>query len=393
MITKHKTASQLLSSISIFFLLLIQGCTLGVGGTASAPVINPPGGIKYQAKSVTIATQTSGANIYYTTDGTLPSSSNGNLYMGPITVNTNTTLRAIAVKEGIAVSEVAQETYSMRILILDRENNRLVEIKDMSGTGWSTTTLSTDRPCDMALDSRQRIYIVDRWNHRIARMDDFSGAGWITWGVGILQYPIGIAIDTQDRIYISDQYNHRVVRIDDMTGAGFASYGSEGTGTGKFDYPCNIALDSLGRIYIADNWNGRIVRINDLSGAGWISYGTYGTGGTQLNGPFGLAVADDGKIYIGEAASNDYVNAWRLVRIDDMIGNGRIDLGILGNGINQFYQVQKICIGSGTRLYLCDVSNHRIVRIDSMTGTGWTTFGTSGSGSNQFNRPHSIIGP
>ena len=56
---------------------------------------------------VQIQCLTSGASIYYTTDGTTPSASNGTLYSSTFTVNKNTTVKAIAVKAGLLDSDVA----------------------------------------------------------------------------------------------------------------------------------------------------------------------------------------------------------------------------------------------------------------------------------------------
>ena len=58
----------------------------------------------------TITTTTSWSNIYYTTDGTTPSSTNGTLYNGPFDVTEETTIKAIATKEGFTNSGVTTTT-------------------------------------------------------------------------------------------------------------------------------------------------------------------------------------------------------------------------------------------------------------------------------------------
>ena len=70
--------------------------------TVSSPVFSPNGGLINAATQVTIHSDTEGAAIYYTTDGTTPSTSNGTLYDGPITVSATTTIKAIAIKGGFA---------------------------------------------------------------------------------------------------------------------------------------------------------------------------------------------------------------------------------------------------------------------------------------------------
>jgi len=60
--------------------------------------------------SVEIACETSGASIYYTTDGTNPTASS-TAYTGAITISETTTLKAIAVKDGES-SNIATATYT-----------------------------------------------------------------------------------------------------------------------------------------------------------------------------------------------------------------------------------------------------------------------------------------
>lgn len=80
--------------------------------SAPAPTLSPTPGVYPTAQSVTIADTLSGAAIYYTTNGTLPSTSS-TLYTGPIAVNSTTTLEAIAVKTGYNNSSVTSGTYTI----------------------------------------------------------------------------------------------------------------------------------------------------------------------------------------------------------------------------------------------------------------------------------------
>ena len=60
---------------------------------------------------VAISSGTDGALIRYTTDGKAPSETHGEVYQAPIEVSTTTTLRAIALAEDHAPSEVGTHTY------------------------------------------------------------------------------------------------------------------------------------------------------------------------------------------------------------------------------------------------------------------------------------------
>ena len=61
--------------------------------------------------SVTITSNTPGASIHYTTDGSPPSRLNGTLYTGPIPISTTTTLRTVAFKADHLSTSVDTRTY------------------------------------------------------------------------------------------------------------------------------------------------------------------------------------------------------------------------------------------------------------------------------------------
>ena len=80
------------------------------------PEFSLPGGRYYETQTVTISCETPGAHIYYTTDGSEPSATNGTLYDGgSITVDETMTLKAIAVYGGVS-SAVIPVTYTIQPL-------------------------------------------------------------------------------------------------------------------------------------------------------------------------------------------------------------------------------------------------------------------------------------
>ncbi|QEH37901.1 CotH protein [Aquisphaera giovannonii] len=60
---------------------------------------------------LTLGTATAGASIYFTTDGSTPSPTNGTLYAGPIHIAGTTALRAVAFLDGYIPSHVESDTY------------------------------------------------------------------------------------------------------------------------------------------------------------------------------------------------------------------------------------------------------------------------------------------
>ncbi len=79
---------------------------------AATPVITPAGGSYTSPQSVTITDATTGATIYYTTDGTNPTTSS-TVYAGPITVASSETINAVAVATGFTESAVASAVYTI----------------------------------------------------------------------------------------------------------------------------------------------------------------------------------------------------------------------------------------------------------------------------------------
>jgi hypothetical protein len=86
--------------------------TITGGGSAATPTFSPAAGTYSSAQSVTISDATSGATIYYTTNGTAPTTSSTQ-YTGPITVSSTETLKAIAVATGDTNSAVASAAYTI----------------------------------------------------------------------------------------------------------------------------------------------------------------------------------------------------------------------------------------------------------------------------------------
>ena len=84
-------------------------------------------------QQVEITTDTPGAEIRYTTDGSLPTASSGLLYGGPIPITTTTTLRAAAFKTEFIPTNVDTQTY----IFLDD-----VIRQPANPPGWPTDTAS-----------------------------------------------------------------------------------------------------------------------------------------------------------------------------------------------------------------------------------------------------------
>ena len=84
---------------------------ISTGIQCSAPEYSPAAGEYAATQSVEITSDTVGATIYYTLDGTTPSESSAE-YVSAISVPLYTTLKAVAVRDGFLDSDITVGYYS-----------------------------------------------------------------------------------------------------------------------------------------------------------------------------------------------------------------------------------------------------------------------------------------
>ena len=146
---------------------------------------------------------------------------------------------------------------------------------------------------------------------------------------------------------------HQVFRYDTQTEE-IQFVGAPGAGPGQLTRPERIALDAQGRIYVADG--NRIVRMNDITGNGWTAFGSHGGGAGQFNFIVGIAVDGRGRIYVSDFFNN------RLVKMDDLTGAGW-----------QVYPIHRpggVATDTYGRIYMALPVGGRIVRMEDITGAG-----------------------
>ena len=84
--------------------------------TCATPTISIPADAFVSTKNVTIDCATAGASIYYTTNGDTPTTSS-TAYTDPFEISATTTVKAIAVKDGLDNSAVASQTFTKETVI------------------------------------------------------------------------------------------------------------------------------------------------------------------------------------------------------------------------------------------------------------------------------------
>ncbi len=87
-----------------------------INGKVSKPLFIPAGGSYVQEQNVAISVYPNDANIYFTTDGSMPVADPALLYTGAIPVTQTTTIRAFATMAGWQDSDPEMVTYTLNVL-------------------------------------------------------------------------------------------------------------------------------------------------------------------------------------------------------------------------------------------------------------------------------------
>jgi trimeric autotransporter adhesin len=109
------SATETLKAIAIatgFSLSIVASASYTITPPAATPTFSPAAGTYTAAQTVKIADATPGAAVYYTIDGTTPTTSSPK-YTAPIVVSTTETLKAVAIATGFSLSDVSSAAYTI----------------------------------------------------------------------------------------------------------------------------------------------------------------------------------------------------------------------------------------------------------------------------------------
>lgn len=125
------------------------------------PTFSVSSGTYMESKTIGIESETLGTAIYYTLDDSTPTRSS-NYYWGPFTISTTTTVKALAIKDNMADSDVASAEYTIAgssgIRAVNPANYSVeIALPDgwetgpvVTGAGGTITTLITPTPAEHA---------------------------------------------------------------------------------------------------------------------------------------------------------------------------------------------------------------------------------------------------
>lgn len=92
----------------------VMTATYTISATVATPVLTPAAGSYSATQSITMTSATAGSLIYYTTDGSTPTTAS-TAYSTAITVSASATLKALAVKAGLTNSAIASAAYTIAV--------------------------------------------------------------------------------------------------------------------------------------------------------------------------------------------------------------------------------------------------------------------------------------
>jgi 6-phosphogluconolactonase (cycloisomerase 2 family) len=258
--------------------------------SVAAPTFGLAAGSYAGTQSASISAP-AGASVYYTTDHSAPSKTNGTLYSGPFAVAYSQTINAIALKEGCVDSTVASAAYTITQYFLyaaDYSDNRISAYLIDSSTGSLTALSGSTYATNQSGASHIAItpagsyaYVTNRGSNSVSAYKIDSRTGVLSelvgspYAVGI--NPLGIAINPAGTyVYIacvgSDNKNSiDGFKIDQSTGAlGMHSlYALDSVAT---THPYDIAISPSGtNVFVTDQSSSRIYK-GTVGAAGSLSF-------------------------------------------------------------------------------------------------------------------------
>jgi len=320
----------------LFFLAVAPQAWAGGGATsppaAATPVISLASGTYAGSQTLTISDGTSGATIYYTTNGTYPTAYS-NIYSGPITVSTSEIVVAAATAPGYATSGYAIGRY----YIASSSSRFIYTIGGSytwgySGDGGPATfaELRGNGLQGVAVDGSGNVYLIDSEDNVVRKVAASTGIITTIAGTGVaghtgdngpassaeLWEPTSLAVDGNGNIFIGEAGDRVVRRIDAGTGT-ITTFAGNPSGSGSIGGPAidfnlyginGVACDHSGNLYIAEGVD--IVEVNvgtgNISEIAGLSNGNSFVGNALFSAQ-GIAVDGSGNIYTSQGYGGSVV--------------------------------------------------------------------------------------
>lgn len=269
--------------------------------------------------------------------------------------------------------------YETKIVIPDYYNNRIVQIDNISGSGWIEKNVSY--PYDIDFDSSGRIFIAH--NNEILRMDDINDTFEILYNEDFSY--TSIAIDkNKDIMYYSPTSS---LFKNNLNGTDQEELGINTNANTSYQIMDirGMDVDQNGKLYIAGASNTEadtIFRYNPDNE----SVETINNNPAYLYNPWDIIVKGD-YVYVANYdsdGSNNKITRFNLDLSNPIVLNKKPDAS------DQFYGPWRFVAILNKKIFIADDGHDspnidRIIAFDDINGTNWTTYGSSGDGDYQFN--------
>jgi len=299
------------------------------GSDPTAVQFNNPNGLALDSKGVIYVADTANNRIRTITNGTTATIAGTGL-AGNAGNGASATAAIINGPGGLILDS------SGNVFIADTSNNQIRKIAggnitlfagngngEYSGDNGTATNAGLNNPTGIAFDSAGNLYIADNKNNLIRRVDKngniISYIGGTGPTAGRLSSPTAVAFDPSGALYVADAGNQRIIKFVNNIFSVYAGTGTRGfSGDGgkatsaTLNNPTSIAFDSAGNLYIVDSNNNRIRKVttdgNIFTIAGKTQTGYSGDGGPALSAtltfPRGVAVDSKGTVYIADTQNH-----------------------------------------------------------------------------------------
>lgn len=224
----------------------------------SDPVFTPASGPLVRGTLVTIQSETPGATVHYTTDGTDPGP-NESVYTAPVFIGEATVLKSRAFRDDLGPSAISSTFYGL----LDLKTNRVVMTLagklDPGFTNGAGMTAQFSGPLGICLDKSGNLLVADSGNNVIRKISPsgevstFAGNGVAGDKLGLaneaqFNLPTGVCVDEAGNVYVADSGNCN--RICKVATNGLVSVYSQISICGAAPGLSQIRTDLLDNLYV-----------------------------------------------------------------------------------------------------------------------------------------------
>lgn len=400
-----RTLTYAWNSVALFLFVFSTAVYAQTLPQTDLPLISPGSGTYSSSQIVTISDPTSGAAIFYTLDGTMPTV-NSTPYTGPVTISSSGVLQVMAI-----ATNYAPNYATARYLVGGSAGQLVYNIagtgqQGYSGDGGPATNADISFQFPYAsktvADKDGNLYFADSGNNRVRRIDAGTGVVTTIAGTGIggfsgdggaatdaqLNNPVSVALDGSGDLYIADMNNRRIRMVSAQTKIITTSFGTGVNGCGGSDLsnPISITIDTSGNLYIADC--NVIRKVAPQAGASTIVAGRgdpgySGDGGpatsATLTLPTDISLDTSGNLYIADG-NNVIRKVMATTGIITTVAGG----GAGGDGgpatSARLDDPESVAADSAGNLYIAEWGNQRIRVVTAGNGIISTLAGNSFGG-------------